>query len=283
MGRRRLFSEINSLTYQISARKEIVRRRVEDLVSPGSVARSKSDELLPVVLKKHRSLIRRRLDNVDLQLQDNKARSLALAAPRVTNILVRPHETFSFWSLVGRPSARRGYTRGVTIAHGAVGSGIGGGLCQFTNLLHWMVLHTDLKITEHHHHNGLDLFPDFNRQIPFGTGTSIVYNYLDYRFYNDSEKTYQIIVSTTDEYLCGEIRSTVPLDVKVHIREEDAYFYEREGQLYRHNRVFRRVVDKRTGDTAEDRLLLENDARVVYDRSLVDPDKIRTSRATALV
>ena len=27
-----------------------------------------------------------------------------------------------------------------------------------------------LTITEHHHHDGLDLFPDFGRQIPFEKG-----------------------------------------------------------------------------------------------------------------
>lgn len=64
-----------------------------------------------------------------------------------------------------------------------------------------------LQIVEHHHHDGLDLFPDFNRQIPFGTGTSIVYNYLDYRFYNPTNATYQLIVYVTDKYLCGELRA----------------------------------------------------------------------------
>lgn len=47
---------------------------------------------------------------------------------------------------------------------------------------------------EHHHHDKVDLFPDFNRQIPFGTGTSIYYNYLDYRFRNDTQALYQLLV-----------------------------------------------------------------------------------------
>ncbi len=33
-------------------------------------------------------------------------------------------------------------------------------MCQFTNLLHWMALHSPLTVTEHHRHSGLDLFPD---------------------------------------------------------------------------------------------------------------------------
>ncbi|MCV4732570.1 VanW family protein, partial [Escherichia coli] len=83
---------------------------------------------------------------------------------------------------------------GLTIAGNEASKGIGGGLCQFTNLIHWMALHTELDIVEHHHHDRLDLFPDYGRQIPFGTGTSIMYNYLDYRLKNNTSITYQIVV-----------------------------------------------------------------------------------------
>ena len=67
--------------------------------------------------------------------------------------------------------------------------------CQLSNLLHWMVLHSDLTITEHHHHDRFDLFPDDGRQVPFGMGTSIVYNYLDYRVTNTSIKENAMITA----------------------------------------------------------------------------------------
>ena len=73
-----------------------------------------------------------------------------------------------------------------------------------------MVLHSELTIAEHHHHDGLDLFPDFGRQIPFGTGTSISYNYIDYRVRNDTSNTYQLRLWVDGEYLCGELRATEP-------------------------------------------------------------------------
>ncbi|WP_442871372.1 VanW family protein [Anaerotignum sp. MB30-C6] len=49
----------------------------------------------------------------------------------------------------------------------------------------------------------MDLFPDFDRQVPFGIGTSIAYNYLDYRFKNNTTNTFQIFVYTSQKYLCG--------------------------------------------------------------------------------
>ena len=274
--KRRLFCEHGPIAYRISVEKEILRRHLRDCFSPIRLAGEKSTEKLPVLIKAHRSLIRRRLHNVDLELQENKAINLALAAPGVTGILIRPGETFSFWHLVGRPTARKGYRSGLIIRGGQTSAGIGGGMCQFTNLLHWMVLHSDLEIIEHHHHNQLDLFPDYKRQIPFGTGTAVAYNYVDYRFRNDTDKTYQLLVWTDEEYLCGELRATAPMDVKIHIAEEEAYFYLRDGIWYRHNRIFKRVVDKMTGNTVENRCLLENHARVMYDASLIDPDRIQT-------
>ena len=72
-----------------------------------------------------------------------------------------------------------------------------------------MVLHAPLTITEQHHHDQFDLFPDFGRQVPFGTGTSIFYNYLDYRFRNDTEQTYQLLIHTTPTHLCGELRTAL--------------------------------------------------------------------------
>jgi len=273
---RRLFCEISPLTYDMSVRKEILKRWVKDVTHKTRFAKTFSEEPLPVLVHAHKSLMRRRLNNVDMTLQENKAKSLGVAAPKVSGVVIRPGETFSFWELVGPTTKRRGYTEGLTIVGSKPTAGVGGGMCQFTNLLHWMVLHTDLEIVEHHHHNAIDLFPDFGRQVPFGSGTSIMYNYLDYRFKNTGDKTYQVIVYTTDEYLCGEIRCSDPLEISVHIKERDAYFYEDGDDLIRHNKIYRKVVDPDTGDTIENTLLLENDAVVMYDHALVDKARIRS-------
>ncbi|WP_431229941.1 VanW family protein [Paenarthrobacter nicotinovorans] len=267
---RRLFCELSPITYRISVHRMILSRKLQDLFSPTVFARRHPEEVLPAVVYRHNSLIRRKLGNVDLHLQENKAVSLGIAAPLVNSVVIRPGETFSFWKLVGSCTEAKGYREGLVINHGRADSGIGGGLCQFTNLLHWMVLHSELTVVEHHHHGDLDLFPDFNRQIPFGSGTSIIYNYLDYRVRNDTDQAFQFLVSTNDEYLCGELRAEHVPDVKFHIREEDAYFYESGNKVYRHNRVMRLTRDKRTGLVTSKQQIIENNALVVYDRSLIN-------------
>lgn len=265
--RRKLFCEISPVTYKISVFKCRLLRRIKDIFSFYRFAVTKSSEPLPVLVYSHKSLMRRKLGNTELQLQENKVVNLNIAAPNVTGVLIRPGETFSFWKLVGCYSEKKGYKEGLTISNGRASKGIGGGLCQFTNLIHWMVLHSPLKIVEHHHHDGMDLFPDFGRQIPFGTGTSIVYNYVDYRFRNDTDKIFQLIVYTTEEYLCGELRVSEPLDIKYHIKAENERFVEEDGIVYREGNVFRECIDKASGNVISKELIKSNHARVMYDTS----------------
>lgn len=264
---RRLFCEISPLTYEISMYKCIMTRHIKNIHSKEKFATTKSKELLPVVVYKHNSLIRRKLGNVDLQLQENKAVNLGIAAPKITNIIIKPGETFSLWKLVGRCGKRQGYKEGLTIDNNKPSKGIAGGMCQLSNLIHWMILHTDMEITEHHHHDNLDLFPDFKRVIPFGTGTSIMYNYLDYRFKNTTDNTYQLIIYTTDEYLCGELRSTKEERYNYHIHAEDVFFSRENGEVYRNGKVYRTKVDKITGLQINKELIRENHAKVCYDTS----------------
>ena len=226
--KRRLFCEISPLTYAISVRRCILTRSIKNLLSFKKLSKTRQKEKLEYVICRHNSLIRRKLGNVDMRLQENKAVNLSLAAPKINKVLIRPGETFSFWHLVGNTTAAKGYKEGLTIFADHTEPGIGGGMCQMTNLIHWMILHSDMEITEHHHHDGLDLFPDFKRKIPFGTGTSIMYNYLDYRFKNTTDRTYQLIVYTTPEYLCGELRADSPQKFKYHIRSENVFFFERK-------------------------------------------------------
>ena len=273
--KRKLFCEISPLTYAISEKKCIFVRSLKNLCSFKHLAKTKQKEKLPYVISRHKSLIRRRLGNVDMRLQENKAVNLSLAAPKINRIIIRPGETFSFWYLVGNTTEKKGYKEGLTIFADHTEPGIGGGMCQMTNLIHWMILHSDLTITEHHHHDGLDLFPDFKRKIPFGTGTSIMYNYLDYRFKNTTKRTYQLIIFTTPEYLCGELRADRPQRYKYHISTENVFFSREKGIVYRNGEVYREKVDKVTGNHIEKKLIRSNHAKVLYDTSnleIIDMD-----------
>ena len=262
---RKLFCEISPFTYRLSMEKEIMRRHLNDFINKTRFAKERKDTPLSVLVYNHNSLIRRRLGNVNMQLQENKAKNLALAVTRINGLIIHPGETFSVWKMIGRTSKRKGYKEGLTIEKGKPAQGIGGGMCQLSNLIHWMVLHSDLTITEHHHHDGLDLFPDYGRQIPFGTGTSISYNYIDYRVKNNTDNTYQLRLWVDDEYLCGELRAEKPQPHTFHIHAENEFFSRENGVIFRNGQVYRDVIDRNTGKCVESQLIRTNHAKVMYE------------------
>ena len=262
---RKLFCEISPFTYRLSMEKEIMRRHLNDFINKTRFAKERKDTPLSVLVYNHNSLIRRRLGNVNMQLQENKAKNLALAVTHINGLIIHPGETFSVWKMIGRTSKRKGYKEGLTIEKGKPAQGIGGGMCQLSNLIHWMVLHSDLTITEHHHHDGLDLFPDYGRQIPFGTGTSISYNYIDYRVKNNTENTYQLRLWVDDEYLCGELRSEKTQPHTFHIHAENEFFSRENGVIFRNGQVYRDVIDRNTGKCVESQLIRTNHAKVMYE------------------
>ena len=272
---RKLFCQINPLTYKISLMKQMIQRYLIWIFDNKKYAKTFSDNKLPILAYKHKSLIRRTLGNVDVELQNNKATNLEITTPKVNNIIIRPKETFSFWKLVGGCSSKKGYLEGLVIKGGMVDKGVGGGMCQFTNLIHWMILHSPLDIVEHHHHNCIDLFPDFNRQIPFGTGTSIMYNYLDYQFTNNTDNTFQIKIYTTNTHLCGELRCLNELENSYHVVEENHYYSNETDGYYRNNEIYRKVINKQTGNLINKELIIRNHSKVMYDYSYISKDKIR--------
>lgn len=271
---RKLFCELSPTAYKISVWKEIFLRTVSDIFKGEKIAVQKSETEFPNIVKSHSSLILRRLEGVDMTLQENKAVNLQLASQKISGTVIKPGETFSFWKTVGHPKEKDGYKEGLTVSsRKGLGKGIGGGLCQCANMVHWLVLHSPLTVSELHHHSDA-LFPDEKRRVPFGTGTSIFYNRLDYRFYNDTNQSFQILLWIEDGYLCGELRSEKPTDKKYKIVEEDHHFKKEGNDYYRNSRIYRLITNKTDGET-EKELVLENHSKVLYDHSLIPADQIK--------
>jgi len=273
--KRKLFCEINPRTYAISVKKMRIIRHMKNCFTKDKFAKTKSEKL-PLLVYKHKSLIRRKLGDVDMQLQENKANNLSIATPKINGVLINPNEIFSFWYLVGDCTKRKGYKEGLIISPGSPSKRVGGGMCQFTNLIHWLVLHSSLEILEHHHHDGIDIFPDYGRKVPFGCGTSIMYNYLDYRFKNNTDSTFQLITYTTETHLCGELRVSDPQPLNYHICEEDAHFVEIDGTYFRRNAIARSVIDKHTGNEVDRKIIKRSNARVLYDAEFINKELLRS-------
>jgi len=142
--------------------------------------------------------------------------------------------------------------------------GVGGGLCQLSNLIHFLALHSSLTVIERHEHDWVDLYPAFGQQVPFGTGTSTLYNYRDLRLKNDTELTYQILLSIKNNHLCGELRSDGVQQEFFRLETANAYFSREGSEVYRNGKVLRHLLDKQ-GEIISSQLIASYHAKVMYD------------------
>lgn len=258
-----LLSERFPAVYPISVRAHRAERSARWLTQRGRWARVDPGVETPRRVTRHSSPVLRRLGQVDMVLQHNKATNLELAIPTLDGLVLRPGEEVSFWRAIGYPSARRGFLPGPVLVHGRMDRAVGGGLCQLANLLHWMVLHTPLEVTEHHHH-GYDPFPDSGRVLPFGSGATVFYNYVDHCFRNAGPQTYRLRLWLDAGRLHGELWADQLPPLTYHVEEEGHRFVTRGSQVYRENRLYRVGVSRRTGDRAERTLLADNSFPVLY-------------------
>ena len=87
MGRK-LFCEINPTCYAISLRKEICKRHIKNLLSSEKIAKTISEKELPNIVKGHSSILIRKLNGVDLKLQENKVTNIMLACNKINGIII---------------------------------------------------------------------------------------------------------------------------------------------------------------------------------------------------
>lgn len=274
MGRK-LFCELGPTAYKISVLKEAVRKDIQDMFKGNKIAKRRDDNKLKYILKGDAKILLRKLEGVDMQLQRNKVVNLKIASSNIDGVIIMPGETFSFWNMVGKPTKEKGYLEGLVIMDSKrFGKDYGGGLCQLANLIHYLVLHTPMEVMELHHHSDA-LFPDYKRRVPFGTGTSVSYKSVDYRFKNTLPYPVQLKVWLDDTMLYGEIRADYELDNKYRLVEEDHHYSLENGVYYRNSNVYRVITNKETKEIVKKELILKNHSRVMYDYSLIPKDEIR--------
>ncbi|SBW03937.1 VanW-like protein [uncultured Eubacteriales bacterium] len=227
-------------------------------------------EPLPFSCSSHKTPLLRKLKDVDMWMQYNKIVNLNLAVKKLDEIVLRPGEVLSYWKLIGKPTKRKGYVDGMVLRNGTFCAGAGGGLCQLSNLIFWMTLHTPLTVIERHRH-GYDVFPDANRTQPFGSGATCFYPHGDLMIRNDTQEEYQLFVSVGEEYLAGEWRVSAPPEYVYTVVERN---HEMKGQYWggytRHNELYQQIFDLE-GYFIEERFLAKNDAIMMYSPFLPEP------------
>lgn len=261
---KKLLSQRHPILYFLAVWLKRIRRFFSWYFGSKKYAGTISNNLLPYRIKKHQSVLIRKLGDSDMYLQYNKVTNLKIAIAKITGIIIRPGETFSYCKLVGLPTKSKGYLPGMELAGGKARAGTGGGLCQISNLIHWLVIHSPLTIVERHHHS-FDPFPDDGRVLPFGSGATIFYNYLDFQFTNTTPYTFQINLWLSPKCLEGELRISEQLDYSYHIFEKNHRFIKNGENYYRENEIWRNKISKKgSGPILHSELLIKNHAEVQY-------------------
>lgn len=205
----------------------------------------------------------RQLKNVDMWMQYNKITNLRLAVKRLDGIILRPGEIFSYWRLIGKPARLKGYKPGMVLRSGHFSAGVGGGLCQLSNLIFWMTIHTPLTVIERHRHS-YDVFPDSNRTQPFASGATCAYPHIDLMIRNDTAAVYQLRLRVGEDNLEGEWRMSEQPELTFEIVERNHKIQpEYWGGFTRHNEIYQRIYDV-GGNLLDDRLLIKNAAIMMY-------------------
>lgn len=239
------------------------RRYIAWLRSNEKYTRRQSTERLGHLIFTHATPTLRQLKNVDMWMQHNKVTNLRIAIERLNGLVLQPGETFSYWRCIGKPTKRKGYKEGMVLFYGGFKSGVGGGLCQLSNLIYWMTIHTSLTVIERHRHS-YDVFPDSNRTQPFGSGATCAYNYLDLAIRNETKVAYQLCLRIEEDQLIGEWRAAAPEGQTYEVYERDHRItLEPWGGYIRHNLIYRRVYNNYK-ECMGDEFITENHAVMMY-------------------
>ena len=266
------FSDINPTCYAISTQKEIFKRIVKDILSGDKFAKIHEVNKLPYLISSYSSKLIKTGRGIDPVLQENKAVNIDLACRKINGIIIDVGEVFSFWHTVGKTSRKNGYKDGRVIIKGKLQPGLGGGLCNLAHTINRMILDSTLDVTEFHKHSDA-LAPDHGERVPFIAGTSISYNYIDYRCKNNTNQRFQLCLWCEDGVLYGELRSDLDIPYRYEYVEEEQRFEKKDDKYIRRSTIYRKTINKENNKEIRKELIWDNKSEVMFDYDLI-PKKL---------
>lgn len=110
----------------------------------------------------------------------NRTHNIYIAAAAIHGLILYPGEEFSFNKVVGPRIEEAGFREAPVVIDGELIPDIGGGICQVSSNLYNAVLLAGLKVTQRVAHSIPSTY------VPLGQDATVAYDYIDFRFRNDS-------------------------------------------------------------------------------------------------
>ncbi len=223
----------------------------------------KSETPLPYQLFKTSCPLYNRETGFDMVYQKNKVFNLKLAAATLDRVVIEPNETFSFWKLVRYADKVIPYKDGLTVIDGKLTTAPGGGICQMSNLLFWMFLHTPLTIVERHGHNVKD-FPEPPSDAPMGVDATVSEGWLDLKVKNDTKMSFEIRIAFDENYIIGRLLTDQNNGRFYEVVNGKPLYYRKNNKIYEEVDVKQKTILAPTGDCVSERLLYRNKCEIGY-------------------
>lgn len=218
---------------------------------------------LPFTLFEAGCALYNRSTGFPMAYQENKVFNLKLAAETLNGLLIGPGETFSFWRLVRRADRHTPYRDGLTVKDGTLTTAYGGGMCQMSNLLFWLFLHTPLTVVERSGHDVKE-FPEPNSDEIKGVDATISEGWIDLKVRNDTGRVYQILVAFDDENIIGTVRADERPATLYRVTNGGVSYFREGGGIYESVEVERTEIDALTGETRCRKPLYTNRCKICY-------------------
>ena len=231
-----------------------------------------SESIFPNVVFETSALMVNENSGFDIQFQYNKVHNLQLAAKTMDKLVIAPNETFSFFWLTRHADRYTRYKDGLNLVNGKIVGSYGGGLCQLSNMLFWLFLHTPMTIVERHGH-AAESFPSTTEDLPCGTDATVSEGWLDLKVRNDTDNTFQIAIHFDDNYMYGEILSQRPVNTEYTVFNSSVSYIKRNEKIYQVSVVCREETDQETGEHTQ-RELYTNQCEISY--SLPDNIEVKS-------
>lgn len=190
----KIFSEV----YGRKVNKEKLKNRILNVVLIDDYVKIPVDIEKPLITKDMLKEIKDKLGSFTTSFagsSSGRKHNIILASSSINGKIVLPGEVFSFNETTGPRDANAGYKEAKIILAGDLTSGIGGGVCQVSTTLYNAVLLSDLYVEERHPHSIPATY------VEKGLDATVAYDYLDFKFSNNTNYPVYIHSEVKDDNL----------------------------------------------------------------------------------
>ncbi|MBS6474661.1 MAG: glycopeptide resistance accessory protein VanW [Clostridiales bacterium] len=226
-------------------------------------AKTQNNQLLPYETFASSCPLYNSTTGFDMIYQENKVYNLKLAAAQINGLLLRPGETFSFCKSTRHADRNMPYKDGLTVINGELTTSPGGGLCQISNLLFWIFLHSPLTITERHGHKTKD-FPEPPSDAPMGVDATISEGWLDLKATNNTTQTFQLSVTFNDDSITGRLLTDYNNENFYIIENKNLQYFQKNNVIFEEVDIIQKLLSKETGEKLSEKKLYRNKCRIGY-------------------